>query len=36
MEINGPFSKVVPGPDSLTPLHQSNMPKPFQDITNRP
>lgn len=36
MEINGPFSKVVPGPDSLTLLHQSNMPKPLQDITNRP
>ena len=35
MEINRPFSKVVSGRDSLTPLHQSK-PKPLQDITNRP
>ena len=36
MKSNGPLSKSVPGPDSLSPIHQPITSKPLQDITNRP
>ena len=36
VESNGPLTKPVPSPSSLSPIHQPSPSKPLQDILNRP